>query len=154
MYPVRTTAKAIILHENKLLVMKKEKNNKVFFVLPGGGQNLNENLHETLKRECLEEVGAEVNIKNLVLVREFIFNNHDFVLGHPDFHQMEMMFECDILNFDSLHPTTEEDDFQIGFEWISVNEINNYDLYPLEMRYKIKEINDGITIPIYIGDVN
>ena len=122
--------------------------------MPGGGQNLNENLHETLKRECLEELGAEVNITNLVLVREFIFNNHDFVLGYKDFHQMDLMFECDLLNYDTLHSTTEEDDYQIGFEWISVEDLDQYDLYPLEMRNKIKEIKNGLSNTIYIGDVN
>ncbi|WP_037570688.1 NUDIX domain-containing protein [Spirochaeta cellobiosiphila] len=154
LHPVRTSAKAIILHQNKVLTIKKKHGNDTFYVLPGGGQNLNENLHETLERECLEEVGAEIRIKNLVLVRDYISNNHEFAKEHPNVHQLELMFECEILNLENLHVQTELDEYQIGIEWISVCDLENYKLYPLEIRSKIKEINNDNYSPVYLGDIN
>lgn len=154
MYPVRTSVKAIIIHENRLLVTKNKKNTEIFYALPGGGQNLNEDLHSALKRECLEEVGADIKIKELAIVRDYIANNHEFRTSNPDFHQLELMFTCEILNFDNLHNFTEADTYQIGVEWLPISDLESYMLYPLTIRKKIKEINGEGLPSIYIGDVN
>lgn len=153
-YPIRTSAKAIIIHNDKILVNKMRGEDEDFYLLPGGGQNLNEDLHTTLKRECLEEVGAEIEINNLVFVREYISNNHEFRDMHPDFHQVELIFICNILNYDNLHPGTEIDKSQIGFEWLPIEDLESFNLYPLTIREKIKSINSGVGIPVYVGDVN
>lgn len=153
-HPVRTSAKALIIHEGNILVNKMKGKDEDFYILPGGGQHLNENLHKALKRELLEEVGAEVRIKDLVLVREYISNNHEFKDMHPDFHSINMIFTCDLLNFNNFSPSTEPDERQIGFEWIPVKEMHKHKIYPLSLRKKIQEINEGISLPLYVGDVN
>lgn len=152
--PVRTSAKAIIFHNNKLLVIKMRGQKNDFYILPGGGQNLNENLHEALKRELLEEVGAKIQIKELVLVREYISNNHEFKEFHPDFHSLNLIFTCDILNFDNLLPITEPDKSQIGIEWLPVDKLLDFKLYPLSLRNNIIDIYNKNNSPVYAGDVN
>lgn len=153
-YPVRTSAKAIIIHKNKLLTIKKKGTNNNFYILPGGGQNLNENLHEALIRELLEEVGAKIKIKDLVLVREYIANNHEFKDFHPNFHSVNLLFTCDILNYGNLLPITEPDTSQIGIEWLPIEDLEEYYLYPQSIRKKIIEISKGTITPLYVGDVN
>ena len=58
--PVRNSAKAIVIHEGKLLVNKCVSRFGEYFALPGGGQRCGEMLNETVRRELLEETGYSV----------------------------------------------------------------------------------------------
>jgi len=69
----------------------------VFYVLPGGGQDFAETLHETLTRECMEEIGAKIEIGNLVCVREYIGRNHEFAAVDNCVHQVDFMFLCTLV---------------------------------------------------------
>ncbi|NWO14186.1 MULTISPECIES: NUDIX domain-containing protein [Virgibacillus] len=46
-------------------------------MLPGGGQKYGENLHLALKRECTEEVNADIEIGNLIFIRKYMGENHE-----------------------------------------------------------------------------
>ncbi len=65
-YPIRISAKAIIISNDRLLTIKHEQNNEKYFTLPGGGQNHNEDLKSALIRECLEEVGGATLYINIM----------------------------------------------------------------------------------------
>ena len=50
---IRSTAKAIIVQNGKILLNKcVDEKNGDYYTLPGGGQNTFESLSETLVREC------------------------------------------------------------------------------------------------------
>jgi len=57
---IRNSAKAIIIRDNNLLVIKNRSEGSDWYILPGGGQNHGESLVAALKRECLEE--ASINV--------------------------------------------------------------------------------------------
>lgn len=78
MGPVRNSAKALIIRENQLLCTKNKDQWGVFYLLPGGGQEPGENLPDTLRRECREEIGAGIVIGELRYIREYIGKNHEF----------------------------------------------------------------------------
>jgi 8-oxo-dGTP diphosphatase len=62
-YPVREAVQAVVFDTNNniaLLHVTKKKNYK----LPGGGIEDNEDRTDALRRECLEEIGANVEIIN------------------------------------------------------------------------------------------
>ena len=69
---IRNSAKAVIVKDGNLLALKMQENNSTYYILPGGGQEHGENLHQALVRECKEELGAEVEIGDLIFVREYI----------------------------------------------------------------------------------
>jgi len=153
-YPVRISTKAIIIYNKHLLVIKHQQNSKEYFTLPGGGVNKNENLSTGLKRECMEELGAEIEIEDIVFVRDYIADNHEFAKQDPGFHQVEIMFLCKILNPNSLHKQTEPDKTQIGFEWLPLENIKNLPLYPKVLSMKIMKIYQNQLMKVYLGDVN
>ncbi len=155
MYKIRTSAKAIIIHEDKILLSKHaDENGKIYYILPGGGQNHYEDLESTVKRECLEEVGAEVKVQDIAFVRDYIEENHEFAGRNQDFHQVELMFLCNITNPHNLHHPTELDNRQVSREWIPLIEISEINLYPKVLKDKIPEYLNGNTCRIYLGDVN
>ena len=76
----------------------------IFYLLPGGGQNHGETLKEGLQRECLEEIGTEVEIGELLYVREYIGKNHQFRNAHRAFHQVENVFRCTLPRPEEIGP--------------------------------------------------
>jgi len=59
---LRNAVRAIIINENKILMVYLEKTDEYKFA--GGGINENETIEEALKREVLEEIGYKV--KNII----------------------------------------------------------------------------------------
>src|SRR3954470_12916953 len=94
MKPIRNGAKAIIIDDGKLLTIKLEDSKGYWYALPGGGQEPGEPLHAALRRECLEEIGAEIVVADLRFVRDYIGHNHEFAFSDAEAHQVEMMFIC------------------------------------------------------------
>ena len=65
---IRESCRAIIFHDNNLVVMYREKNDRKYFTFPGGGKEDNETNEECVKRECLEEFGIVVEPEREVYV--------------------------------------------------------------------------------------
>lgn len=62
----RVRARAIIIKDEKLLSMYREKGDRIFYTFPGGGMEGNESEEECVKREVFEEFGITVKpIKKL-----------------------------------------------------------------------------------------
>ena len=95
MNAIRNSAKAIIIKNGCLLTQKNIDSEGDWYLLPGGGQNLGETLEETLRRECIEEIGIDVSVGRLRYIREYIGKNHEFSEHGGDLHQVEFMFECE-----------------------------------------------------------
>ncbi|WP_460011961.1 NUDIX domain-containing protein [Lysinibacillus sp. CTST325] len=53
------------------------------------GQEHGETFHTTLKRECIEEIGLNIDIKELLHIREYIGKNHEYAEFDFDVHQIE-----------------------------------------------------------------
>jgi ADP-ribose pyrophosphatase YjhB (NUDIX family) len=152
-YPIRTSSKAIIIENNSILVIHHNLNGRIFSTLPGGGQNLNESLVDSLKRECLEETGYAIEVGKLVFVRDYISNHHEFKLTDPNFHQVEFFFEGKINTIHSRH-ALQPDIHQIGVEWLALETLEYSQLFPKFLRTNIIKWLQGETLDIYLGDVN
>ena len=62
-YKIREAAKAIVFDENNLVALLYSTKNR-YYKLPGGGVEKDESYETALKRECVEEIGCEVEIIN------------------------------------------------------------------------------------------
>jgi 8-oxo-dGTP diphosphatase len=60
-YSTRDAARAIVFDENKLVALLYVSNEK-YYKLPGGGIEGLEDVEKTLHRECLEEIGSEIDV--------------------------------------------------------------------------------------------
>lgn len=152
---IRNSAKAIIIQDEQLLAIKKQDIDGYYYILPGGGQEHGETLHQALERECIEEVNASVNIDQLLFIREYIGKNHEHFAFDSDVHQMEYMFLCHIQeSANDIGNGVAPDDGQIGVEWLALTELLNYRLYPQTMRQYILDYVGGKDLPVYLGDIN
>jgi ADP-ribose pyrophosphatase YjhB (NUDIX family) len=153
MKPIRNSAKAIIIQDDKLLAIKLADEQGFWYTLPGGGQEPGEPLHDALRRECIEEINAEVEILGLRFVRDYIGKNHEFVYVDSDSHSVDLMFMCKLAEGADPRPGSVPDPSQVGLEWLPLDSLDSYRLYPLGLRSLIARHNDP-AVPVYLGDIN
>lgn len=60
----------IVIKNNKILLVKSDYDNKIYWILPGGGLCHGESLKECVKREVFEETGIKVKVGKLIFIDE------------------------------------------------------------------------------------
>ncbi|MCL7464336.1 NUDIX hydrolase [Phaeovulum sp. NW3] len=98
----RIGVRALILHENRLLIVNAWPGGRpVLWCAPGGGVHAGASLPENLAREVHEETGIAITVGAPALVNEF----HD-----PDsgFHQIEIFFRAQLAGPIPAHWTDPE----------------------------------------------
>jgi 8-oxo-dGTP diphosphatase len=107
-YIKRPGAYGIFKNVNNLIALIKTKTG---YFLPGGGIENGELPDECLKRECLEEIGAEI-----IILDNFAYGNYYFysTILNKDMESMGYFFICKIDNF--LDISTEDDHELIWIE--------------------------------------
>lgn len=150
MNSVRLSVKAIIVSGRRILALRCSDDEGDWYMLPGGGLVFGETVHEALVRECREEIGAEVSIGSLRFVRDYIAKNHEFASTDSDFHQVELWFECE-LGSELSEPVT-PDTMQLGVEWLELDRLSMYRLYPKILQKVLLEKSEASVV--YLGDVN
>ncbi len=151
MRPVRVAPKAVIVVAGRLLTVHMRGSKGDYHMFPGGGHQTGETLEETLRRECREEIGADVKPGRVLWIRDYQERNHEFADIRPGFHQLEIMFECDLLGEPDMASTG--DTRQLGLAWIPLSEIEQWPFWPKVLRSRLAAglpANSGE----YLGDVN
>lgn len=148
---IRSASKAIILHDNKVLLnVSHRKNFGEYYILPGGGQNQYETMEEAVVRECLEETGYTVRPEALVAVHEEIYTNRDFRRDHPDHaHKIFHIFRCSLASMDQAVPS-EQDANQTGCAWLDITAVPSIRLYPARVHEQFMDIIKADQ-PLYLG---
>ena len=83
---IRNAAKALIIHDDKMLAIKISDGKEEWYSMPGGGQGAEEILPDTVCREVAEELGLKVEVKDLVFVIEGLHGEN--------FHRVDLVFLC------------------------------------------------------------
>ncbi len=156
MKSIRTAPKAIIVRDGKLLVTCNRDEEGLFYLLPGGGQQPAETLAEALRRECLEEIGAKIEVGELLFVREYIGSHHEFAEFEGDVHQIEFMFGCRLEDGEMPAIGSLPDEWQTEIAWLPIDELENHRLYPAGLKDPIALLvqQKGTSGPCYLGEVN
>jgi ADP-ribose pyrophosphatase YjhB (NUDIX family) len=151
--PIRNSAKAIIIQDDRLLTIKKQDDEGFYYILPGGGQHPGESLTIALARECREELSIDVSVADMVCIREYIGKNHEFAESDGDGHSIEFMFACSLPDGAVVANGEEPDESQVGFEWIPLYELETCRFYPRALS-RILPDECRKPHPLYLGDVN
>ena len=151
MDPVRVSAKAIVIVDHHLLAVHLRGSDGDYYMLPGGGVDIGESLEEALHRECVEEIGCDVAPGRVVWIRDYREQNHEFAHLRPEFHQLEIMFECTLLGEPDLSATG--DTRQLRAVWIPLVEIEDWPFWPKQLRSRLAS---GLPAASgeYLGDIN
>jgi 8-oxo-dGTP diphosphatase len=116
------TLKALIVQDNKLLILKNTFDYK--WEIPGGILEIGEPIEEGLKREVAEETALEISIQKPVDVWDFKVDN--FKLKDDRVFDVRLIgigFKCEVVG-GKISLSDEHGDFR----WVSKDERNKYQL--------------------------
>lgn len=151
MQPVRVAPKAVIVNDGRLLTVHMSGSKGEYYMFPGGGHETGETLEDTLRRECVEEIGCDVELGRVLWVRDYRERNHEFADIRPGFHQLEIMFECRLLGEPDME--CRGDTRQLGLTWIPLAEIEDWPFWPKVLRSRLTDDLPTESAD-YLGDVN
>ena len=127
---------AVIRNGDKVLFQKR-KNDK-YYALPGGKIEVLETVKDALKRELIEELGIEVEVKDIVSVVEnfFEFNNEKV-------HQYIFSYEVKLLD-DKYNNLDEFEGIEtlkeVIFKWFDIDELDEEFIKP---NYLVKQLKSN-----------
>lgn len=140
---VRNAAKALIIKEDKMLAIKISDGKEAWYIMPGGGQGTEELLPEAVCREVAEEIGLQVEVKDLVFVIEGLHGE--------DFHRVDLVFLCEYKG-ELKDAILQSDTNQVGYDWLAIKTLNTTPLYPSKLRRQIMNLYEGKEYTVYLGN--
>lgn len=142
-YQFTLRVSAIIYNKglNKILIFKI--NNRDFYLLPGGKVERLEHSIDSLKRELTEEIGEEyskINFEFYGISEGFVndkgINNHQIDIVYKGIYQNDI----NSIKFNGLEGEW------INFEWVDINELDNINLYPVQIKKIIRSYKPNFHI--------
>lgn len=131
---IRSSAKALLVRDGKLLVIRCQRRGTEYYTLPGGGQEYQESLAQTVIRECLEETGLSVKVESLAAVQEEIVTDPQAIQSAPEYcHEHMWYFRCRIAD-SQIQETTHQDLGQTGIQWVPLDEVKTLPILPQWLR--------------------
>ena len=125
-FNARASALIFNKEENKILLFNIESRN--IYMLPGGRIEELEESIKTIKREIQEELGWNLDYSFLALSEEFVndkgYNNHQLNIIYKAIYNQPIKD----IKFKGL-----EGDW-INFEWIDIDKINKYNIFPKNIK--------------------
>jgi len=121
----RLAVRAIILHENRLLLVNAWPEGKSdLMCAPGGGVERGSALPDNLVREVFEETGLHITVGAPCLVNEF----HD---PAGSFHQVDVYFRCELSGTATLDPGwTDVEAIVTNRRWVTREDMANLRVKP------------------------
>ena len=140
---VRNAAKALIIKDGKMLAIKLKDEQDEWYIMPGGGQDVEEILPEAVCREVAEELGLQVEVKDLVFVIEGVHGE--------SFHRVDLVFLCEYRG-KIENAVLQSDTYQVGYDWLDIKRLNTTPLYPSKLRRQIMNLYEGKAYKVYLGN--
>lgn len=137
---VNCRAVAIILNEGNILFQKRETD--PVWALPGGKIAVLEKGKDTINRELNEEIGEPVEVSNFYDVEENFFEYNG-----EQFHEYMFLYLAKLKEYSNLKNEKFFDGVEkkkhLKFAWFNKEELDIYNVVPIEIKDALKEIIDA-----------
>ena len=140
---IRNSAKALIIRDDKMLAIKISDGKEEWYIMPGGGQEAEELLPAAVGREVSEELGLQVEVKDLAFVIEGLHGEN--------FHRVDLVFLCEYID-EVENAVLLSDTNQTGYAWLDIKTLNTAPLYPSKLRRQIMNLYEGKAYQVYLGN--
>lgn len=113
--------KVIVEQDDKLLLVQDPREERDIWELPGGRMNVDENPYKAIQREFLEEMGVEIDIHEVVYMKQFI-------QGNEGARAFVIVYRATLVDETASFSLEEHEVSKV--EWFTKSEINSLALYP------------------------
>jgi 8-oxo-dGTP diphosphatase len=136
----RIRVAGIVIDDDRVLMVAHRKHGETYWLLPGGGVEFGESLHDALVRELYEELNVTVEPGEIALVCDSI---------HPrgKRHIVNICFRCRITGGEMR---IGRDRRLYDFRYFSRDEVSRITLFP-PLHDDIHRIFDPASVPSYRG---
>ncbi len=138
----RVRVAGIVIQENSILLIQHIKNEKKYWLVPGGGVDWGESLEEALIREYKEETNLDIEVKDFLFFSEAISPDKNK-------HVINLYFLVKIKNDSETMKIGNETNLS-DLKYVSKEEIQNIKLYPNIKEQLMKILNNEKMTP-YLG---
>ncbi len=125
--PKHIRAVAIVVKQDKVLLMHRWKNGKEYHVFPGGGVEEGETIEDATIREIKEETTLDVRIDKLLY-------HHIYDDGSEQFFYLCEHLSGEPQPGDGPEYSNPDPDNRYDPEWVDVADVGRMLVYPLEIR--------------------
>lgn len=137
---------AIIIYKGRLLTTKMTKKEASYYVLPGGGVEMEEDIYEAIKREVKEETNLDVLKLKLVYIKEL--KNKKMGRGVEFYFYIEEYKGELKKGFDP----EEKESFLEDIELLDMENLDKVVFYPKELMFQIlADKKDNFSSFKYLG---
>ena len=135
-YKLNVRAAGVMIHNNKILLHKNINSNH--YALIGGRVEIGENSADTIKREIMEELGKEIEVKGYISTIENFFE-----MKGSKYHEIMFVHEIEFRNkedqkIEYIMKNIEGKDY-LQYEWIDLDKISEYPLLPKAIKDVLNE---------------
>jgi 8-oxo-dGTP diphosphatase len=132
----------LLIQDDKVLVTHEHRAGIIMTKFPGGGLEKGEGLAEGLKREFIEEMNLEVEVKDIFYVNEFLqissFNEADQLIS--------FYFRVESHDHSSILLSSDKASLKKGqqiFEWVSIKDLRKEEFtFPID-RVVVERLASG-----------
>lgn len=144
---IRIAVRALVVQDDQVLLQHKVyENGEERFTLPGGAAEPGEPLEQALIRECLEEIGTEITIREMVCVADLFKRKKQLINTFQQ--QVEMLFRCEVPTDYTPRNGDKPDKHQVAVIWQDIESIREQ-FFPQGL---LKIVADPYkTHPTYLG---
>jgi 8-oxo-dGTP diphosphatase len=126
---IRNAVRAVIIRDSRVLLIRKQyEDGSQRYALPGGAMAPEESLLTALNRECLEEIGTEVDAISLLHVADW-FKPRDTEPPSTR-HLVEYLFACNIDDDYTSHNGSHPDSHQVEVVWVELDQLESLPMWP------------------------
>ena len=126
---IRNAARALIVRDGQLLLLRKDGGGRgERYALPGGAQDPGETLEQALQRECTEEIGVQVQVRDLLHVADYFKLRDTDPPSHK--HLVEFLFECSVPDDYTPRNGHHPDKHQVDVVWAALDDLQQMTLFP------------------------
>lgn len=154
-YKIRVSSRAIIIHDDKILLT--EFGGGKYYNFIGGGIEENETAKQAVVREVLEESGLSVDVGELIFSLEYEPKSCNYYYGND--HHISFFFRCylntDIPPIIPSHTDINPDNPSITSvaKWIELSELDRINFIPKIFDPLMRYIKTGTFSPSFWAEV-
>ena len=137
----RNRAGAILIENNKVLLIHRIKDSKEFWVFSGGGIEEGETPEETIIREMLEETSLVVKIKSLAIEIQTNLNNKLVTETYYLVNRISGKPQISINSPEAARMLESKNENFYELVWIPITELNTLVVYPVEVKNFVCSLN-------------